>query len=84
MNVEITFDDALCQRPRDCRQCLESCPQAVLMCYPKAKRTRGEPTTEWTITAAMKTVCTGCGICVEVCPSGAVKVAIHGPVVSET
>ena len=72
--VKIELDLAKCSSSRECRKCLESCPQRILLISPKAARKPGRPATGWEIVAVLPVLCTGCRACEQVCPQKAIRV----------
>lgn len=72
MIVQIAVSRDKCPAPRECRRCLESCPEAVFMTYPRVPRRPGWKAKDWVIVPVHLTLCTGCGVCVESCPQGAI------------
>lgn len=65
-----------CTSPRDCRRCLEVCPEGVFMMYPETLRRPGRRAGSWVIAPARATRCTGCMVCVGKCPNVAISVVI--------
>jgi ferredoxin len=74
--IEIKCDDQKCLTPRDCRKCLDVCSQAVFGVYPRNGRKPGKATDSWAIAPLFVSQCTGCMICVEVCPEHAIAVSV--------
>lgn len=75
--VQVEIDDKKCTDPRDCRRCLEACPQpGVLMAYPRIGRQLGTTAENWAIMPVLLTNCTACRLCAEVCPQEAITVSI--------
>ncbi len=72
--VQIEVDKNKCPSPRDCRRCLEICPESVFMTYPRVHRMPGRKARDWVIVPALSSQCTGCMICVEACPHNAITV----------
>ena len=72
--IGITWDEKKCTSPQECRYCLDTCPQALLAIYPRNGRKRGVATENWAIAALYLSLCTGCGVCEEACPEGALAV----------
>jgi len=74
--MQITWDEKKCTSPQECLKCLEECPQAVLHIYPRDGRKPGQATENWAIAPLYLSLCTGCNICEEVCPQGAITVSV--------
>ena len=74
--VEIEIDHQECTPPPECAKCLQSCPQGVFMNYPRDRRTPGGNAGDWVVVPVQMTLCTGCRICEDVCPHGAVTVTV--------
>jgi len=73
--MEIAWDEKRCGNPDDCKRCLDACPQGVFYMYPKTGRVAGRTTEDWAIGALFLSLCTGCGICSDLCPNQAIRVA---------
>ncbi len=74
--INILFDDSKCHDPRDCRKCMDACPEGVFMTYPRDKRAIGKGAGDWAIMPSFIKLCTGCRICEDVCPTKALTVSI--------
>jgi NAD-dependent dihydropyrimidine dehydrogenase PreA subunit len=74
--VQIDIDQDKCKAPRDCRACLESCPEGVFVNFPRAARAPGKKAEDWVVVVALPSSCTSCMICEDVCPQGAIKVTV--------
>lgn len=78
MIPKIEIDATRCTTPFACKICLKACPQAVFNVSPAyEKRGMETPKDEpgaWTLRAAYRDQCTLCGICIDVCPEGAIKI----------
>ena len=72
--IKIEVDPAKCSSPRECRKCLEACPQRLFRTRPKAPRKPGKPATGWSIAVVLPILCTGCMACEQVCPQNAIKI----------
>src|SRR3989304_2360341 len=72
--AKIELDQAKCFSPRDCRRCLEACPQRLFRTYPKTARKPGRPAKDWEVAAILPVLCTGCSVCEQVCPNHAIKI----------
>lgn len=68
MNIEICLDDSLCERPPTCKKCLQVCPMSVFRSY---------PITDWKVLPFWTNLCTGCNLCVEACPKGAITMKVE-------
>ena len=74
--INIEFDSSKCHDPRDCRKCMDACPEGVFMTYPRDKREVGKEAGDWAIMPSFIKLCTGCKICEDVCPTNALSVNI--------
>jgi len=74
--VQIEINQQNCKSPRECRKCLEVCPEGVLMTSPRVARAPGKKAEDWAIAAVLLTLCTGCKVCEEICPQNAIKVSV--------
>lgn len=74
--MQIRWDDKKCTSPRECRKCLDVCPQAVFCIYPRDGRKPGKAAENWAIAPLYLSLCTGCNICEEVCPENAITVSV--------
>ncbi len=72
--IQITWDSSKCASPRECRKCIDSCPQGVFSTYPRDGRKPGKMTENWAVAPLFLSLCTGCEICEEVCPQHAIAV----------
>lgn len=68
------MDGEKCLLPRECRRCLELCPEFVFMTYPLKRRMPFRKAGDWIIVPVHQTLCTACMICVNSCPEGAITV----------
>jgi len=73
--IQITWDSNRCTSPRQCRKCLDACPQGVFMTYPRDGRKPGELTENWCVAPLFLSLCTGCQICEEICPENAIALS---------
>lgn len=75
---QIDIDQDRCTTPFACKRCLQVCPTAVFRVFP-AKMQRlvendpEEPGT-YRLNVGYRDKCTGCDLCVEVCPVDALRV----------
>jgi ferredoxin len=72
--AEIRIDESRCTSPRECRRCLEVCPEGVFMIFPRRPREPGIAANDWVIMATHVTQCTGCSECAASCPQAAISV----------
>ena len=73
----IDIDHEKCKTPRECRKCMEVCPEDVLWNKPTVPREPGKKADNYIIVPGLKVLCTGCKLCEEVCPQGAKKVTVN-------
>lgn len=64
-----------CQNPLDCRRCIDVCPSRVFGAVPQRERAPGVPAGDWVVHVLTPSRCTGCGVCADGCPEGAIAVA---------
>ena len=76
--LQIEINEKKCKSPRECLKCLQACPEGVFMNYPRQARAPGKRAGDWVIVPAMASLCTGCNVCVEICPENAVTVSVAG------
>jgi len=78
----ITIDLEKCTVPFLCKKCLQICPEAVFhvtRVMSKEKRLEEmDPRVDgnYVLFASRRDKCTGCNLCVEVCPVDAIKIEI--------
>lgn len=73
--VETVVDVDRCDSPRECRVCLEACPESLFILRPPARR---EPTIwaeDWAIAPALWSLCRECTVCVDACPSSPISLS---------
>ncbi len=63
-----------CQNPRECRLCLDRCPEKVFGIYPQQRREPGVPAGNWKITPVFSSLCNSCRECESFCPQHAITV----------
>jgi ferredoxin len=76
--IEIKIDEQKCTRPPECTKCLQSCPEGVLLNYPRDRRAPDKKAGDWVVVPVTMTLCTGCRICEDVCPEKALTVSVEG------
>ena len=74
--VQIDIVQEKCPSARECRKCIEACPEGVFMNYPRVAREPGKRAEDWVIAPALMSLCTGCKVCEEVCPQEAITVSV--------
>lgn len=74
--VRVELDESKCKSVHDCRRCLEVCPQDVFMTYARSARRPGKRAGDWVIMPVLVRMCTGCMVCEQVCPTGAIKITV--------
>ncbi|MFC2027976.1 4Fe-4S dicluster domain-containing protein [Chloroflexota bacterium] len=79
--INIEFDSSKCSDPRDCRKCMDACPEGVFMTYPQDMRAPGKAAGNWAIMPSFIKLCTGCRICEDVCPAKALSVVVAETIV---
>jgi NAD-dependent dihydropyrimidine dehydrogenase PreA subunit len=74
----IEIDATKCTTPFDCKKCLAGCPQSVFavaaMKVEKGRETNPKDPGVYTLYAPHRDKCTGCDICIEVCPVDALTI----------
>jgi NAD-dependent dihydropyrimidine dehydrogenase PreA subunit len=70
--IQITWDSSKCTSPRQCRKCIDACPQGVFITYPRDGRKPGEMTENWAVAPLFLSLCTGCEVCEQICPENAI------------
>jgi ferredoxin len=75
--IQIIWDSNKCPTPRECRKCIEACPQGVFSTYPRDGRSRGQLTENWALAPLFLSLCTGCEICEEICPQKAITLSAN-------
>jgi NAD-dependent dihydropyrimidine dehydrogenase PreA subunit len=75
--IQIIWDSNKCPTPRECRKCIEACPQGVFSTYPRDGRSRGQLTENWALAPLFLSLCTGCEICEETCPQKAITLTAN-------
>jgi NAD-dependent dihydropyrimidine dehydrogenase PreA subunit len=73
--IEIAIDFSRCSSSRDCRLCLEICPQGVLAILPKGIE-KFKEASSYLLHAPYRGSCTGCGECEKICPSKAISLKL--------
>jgi NADH-quinone oxidoreductase subunit I len=77
----ILVDDDKCPDPLACRKCLLACPTRVLGLGTNVapKKYRETEPSHFIVRGVRFQVCTACMKCVEICPNGAIQVALGVP-----
>ena len=70
--IQIIWDSNKCPSPRECRKCIEACPQGVFSTYPRDGRSRAQLTENWALAPLFLSLWTGCEVCEEICPEKAI------------
>lgn len=74
----IEIDATKCTTPFDCKKCLAGCPQSVFavraMKVEKGRETNPKEPGAYALVAPFTDKCTGCDICIEVCPVDALTI----------
>jgi NADH-quinone oxidoreductase subunit I len=79
MMPQIKIDTEKCLTPFECKKCLQICPQAVLAVAPtKVELLKESDPMHYEIQAVFRDKCVVCMDCVNVCPTGAMKVKSGG------
>lgn len=76
--MKIHIDRDLCTHPRDCRLCLDRCPEKVFGIYPRNRRAPGVRAANWAITPVFASQCTRCEECLAFCPAHAIRLLPAG------
>ena len=74
--MQIEINEEKCKSPRECLKCLQACPELIFIIYPRDARAPGKRAGNWAIVPVLKSLCTGCKICEEICPEKAVTVSV--------
>ena len=77
----ILVDDDKCPDPLACRKCLLACPTRVLGLGTNVAPKKYQETdpSHFIVRGVRFQVCTACMKCVEICPNGAIQVAVGVP-----
>jgi len=74
----IEIDAKKCTTPFDCKGCLAACPQSVFRVTAvkvvKGRETNPKDSGVYELTAPYRDKCSGCNLCIEVCPEDALTV----------
>ena len=75
----IEVDATKCTTPFNCKKCLAGCPQSVFsvraMKVEKGRETNPEDPGVYALVAPFRDKCTGCNICIELCPVDALTIS---------
>lgn len=71
--MKIHVDHQACNNARECRLCLDRCPEKVFGTYPQKPRAPGIAAGDWTAAALFASQCTGCRECLTFCPQHAIS-----------
>ena len=77
----ISIDHSKCVTPMDCTKCLRVCPQAVFHAetvkYERFKEANPKEAGAYKLEARWRYACTGCNVCIGVCPVDALKITFE-------
>ena len=78
----IKIDSAKCTTPFDCKLCLQGCPQSVFQVaalkVERGRETNPKDPGNYTVFAPFRDKCTGCNLCIELCPVDALTITFPG------
>ncbi len=63
-----------CKEPRECRICLDRCPEKVFGIYPRQRRKPGVAAADWVVQPMFSSLCNNCRKCETFCPHHAITV----------
>jgi ferredoxin len=72
--AQFKIDVKPCDNPRECRACIDACPNRVFGLAPMTSRDNGKAAADWTVRTLTPSRCTGCRACVEACPQKAITI----------
>ncbi len=72
MKTDIIVDWDLCGDPRNCKKCMQICPQALFIMY--SPDWESDDPDVWRLDVAFTDLCIRCGDCVAVCPKNAITI----------
>lgn len=76
--AKIEIDATKCTTPFDCKGCLAACPQSVFRVTAvkvvKGRETDPKDPGVYTLSAPYRDKCSGCNLCIEVCPEDALTI----------
>jgi ferredoxin len=74
----IKVDASKCTTPFDCKKCLQGCPQSVFAVaavkVEKGRETNPKEPGAYVLFAPHRDKCTGCNLCLELCPVEALNI----------
>ncbi len=70
--MQIEINEEKCKSSRECRKCLQACPEGVFLSIARA----GSAPDKRVVVPVFMSFCSGCKICEEVCPQKAVTLSI--------
>lgn len=78
----IQIDSTKCTTPFDCKLCLQGCPQSVFAVraikVEKGRETNPKEPGAYRLVAPHRDKCTGCNLCIELCPVDALTITFPG------
>jgi len=78
----ITIDYKKCTTPFDCKLCLQGCPQSVFhvaaIKVERGRETNPKEPGNYILHTPFRDKCTGCNICLELCPVNALTITFPG------
>ena len=80
--ARIKIDAEKCITPFDCKRCLQGCPQSVFAVYAvkveKGRETNPKEPGAYILGTPHRDKCTGCNLCIELCPVDALTITFPG------
>ena len=71
--MKIKVDSQACNNARECRLCLDRCPEKLFGTYPRKRREHGVAAGDWAVVPVFASQCTGCRECLTFCPRHAIS-----------